>query len=120
MSLYDQVGGELVVTDVVARFYERVISDDMLSHWFKGSKPVELQRHLRTYLAVALDGPELYTGRSMREVHGGMRITNEAFDTMIARLLESLAESGVKSSVLTKVDARLGKLRAVIVDPLRA
>lgn len=120
MSLYDQVGGELVVTDVVARFYERVISDDMLSHWFKWSKPVELQRHLRTYLAVALDGPEHYTGRSMRKVHGGMRITNEAFDTMIARLLESLAESGVKSSVLTKVDARLGKLRAVIVDPLRA
>ncbi|MES2093705.1 MAG: group 1 truncated hemoglobin [Actinomycetota bacterium] len=116
MSLYDEIGGGSAIASVVADFWRRVSTDDALWPWFARAESEALRMHLRAYLAVALDGPEEYGGRSMRIAHVGLGVTGEAFDLMVARLGESLLAIGVDPESIARVDARLAKLRPVIVE----
>lgn len=116
MSLYDQIGGELALSVVVGDFWRRVSGDEVLSPWFAGVDSEVLTMHLHAYLTVALDGPELYEGRSMRHAHAGLKITGTAFDLLVTRLDESLLATGVTPESIRRVNARLGLLRPVIVE----
>ena len=68
------------------------------------------------YLTVALDGPEKYEGRSMRQAHAGLSITGEAFDLLLGRLSESLVVVGASAEHIRRIAARLNRLRPVIVE----
>ena len=116
MSLYDEIGGNAAITAVVADFWNRASTDDLLSPWFSTIDSAHRKFHLHAYLTVALDGPEAYEGRSMRQAHAGLRITGEAFDLLVLRLGESLAAVGTSQERITRVDARLSRLRPVIVE----
>ena len=116
MSLYEDIGGEAAITTVVADFWHRVSTDILLSPWFSTIDSTLLRFHLNAYLTVALDGPESYEGRSMRHAHAGLRITGEAFDLLVVRLGESLAAVGASPENIKRVDARLSRLRPVIVE----
>jgi hemoglobin len=75
------------------------------------------KRHLQAYLAVVLDGPELYLGRSMRHAHSGMGITQAAFDAVLTGLTDAFVSAGTEPKLIVKVNRRLERLRAAIVDP---
>ena len=120
MSLYDLLGGEDAISHVVADFYDRVSAHDVTAKWFTKVDPVTLQQHLRAYLAVALGGPELYSGRSMRNAHSKLHVTREAFDIVLGCFAQALAARGVAAGIIKQVDARLGSLRAVVVTAHRA
>jgi hemoglobin len=65
MTLYDEIGGEAAVAAVVADWWHRGSTDELLAAWFGGVEPEMFTAHLRAYLAVAFGGPEAYRGRSM-------------------------------------------------------
>jgi hemoglobin len=119
MSLYDLLGGEDTISRVVADFYDRVLAHDVTAKWFTKADPVTLQQHLRAYLAVALGGPEHYSGRSMRNAHGKLRVTGEAFDVVLGCFADALAARGVGASAIKQVHARLSALRPVVVTAHR-
>ncbi|CAN5262257.1 hypothetical protein BH09ACT2_BH09ACT2_20530 [soil metagenome] len=116
MNLYDEIGGDAAIAAVVSDFWQRVSADELLSPWFSVIDSHRLQFHLHAYLTVALDGPERYEGRSMRNAHAGLRVTGEAFDRLVLRLGESLEEVGAAPENILRVNARLSQLRPVIVD----
>ena len=115
MSLYEQLGGEAGVAVVVDDFYARIVADELLAPWFVHADHDSIRFHLKAYLAVALGGPEQYSGRSMRQAHGGLRITGEAFDTVLDRLVESLVAAGVDDAATAKVRSLVATLRPVVV-----
>lgn len=116
MSLYAQLGGDAGLAMVVDDFYSRIVADDFLGAWFVAVDHDRLRSNLLAYLAVALGGPEGYTGRSMRRVHGGLRITHEAFDAVLRKLAEALSAAKTEPQVATKVIAVVAQLRAVVVQ----
>ena len=116
MSLYDEIGGDAAIADVVDGFWHRVSSDESLWPWFSAIDSDQLTFHLRAYLSVAFDGPEEYEGRSMRHSHAGLNVTGAAFDRLLARLGESLVAFGTIPENIARVDARLKLLRPVIVE----
>ena len=116
MSLYDEIGGDAAIADVVDEFWHRVSSDESLWPWFSAIDSDQLKFHLRAYLTVAFDGPEQYQGRSMRHSHAGLKVTGVAFDRLLARLGESLVAIGTIPETVSRVDARLQVLRPVIVE----
>jgi hemoglobin len=116
MSLYDVIGGDAAIAALVATYWHRISTDAALLPWFSTIDSEQLRVHLRAYLSVALDGPEQYTGRSMRNAHAGLRVTGEAFDLLVARLDESLVAIGASPESIVRVDARLNLLRPVIVE----
>jgi len=116
MTLYEEVGGNAVIKSAVSVFYGRVIDDEALAHWFEGIDISRLRAHQRAFLSAALDGPQLFTGRDLREAHAGMAITDDAYTRVIAHLIVTLDDLGIEDRLLVEVEARLEALRTRIVE----
>ncbi len=116
MSLFEQIGGDQGMAKAVDDFYERMLADETLEPWFRGADLSQLKHHQRAFLAVGLGGPELYTGRSMRNAHAGLRITDAAYSSSVDHLAAALAGLGMSAGAVQKVIKRIELMRAAIVD----
>jgi hemoglobin len=116
VSMYEQVGGHPVVTTAVTVFYDRVAQDALLATWFADVDLSRLRAHQRAFLAAALDGPQLFSGRNILVVHSGLAVTHDAFSVFTQHLVATLADLGVGTAVLADVAARVEQLRASIVQ----
>lgn len=116
MTIYEQVGGHGVIKSAVSVFYGRVLEDDALAHWFEGIDISRLRAHQRAFLSAALDGPQLFTGKSLHDAHAGMEITDDAYTRVIAHLITTLDDLGVAEPLLADVEARLEALRGQVVQ----
>lgn len=116
MTLYDEIGGEDALSAAVDSFYERLLNDSEVSGWFDGLDLRQLKAHQRAFLAVGLGGPEHYDGRSMRNAHSGLGITDEAFTITVQHLAGALRDLGVEEPALKQVIKRIEMMRAAIVE----
>lgn len=114
-EIYDQLGGPDGVRTAVTVFYNRVTADPELGRWFQGVDLDRLKAHQRAFLTSAFGGPQVFSGRSLREAHADLEITDAAFDSMVSTLLTSLADLGVPTHAVTAVGERLEEARPDIV-----
>jgi hemoglobin len=98
-TLYDRLGGEAAIRAVVDDLVARAAADPKVNFTRKGTpkewKPTpENVAHLKSVLVdmigSATGGPQKYTGRSMKELHAGMKITPAEFDALAADLKATL------------------------------
>jgi hemoglobin len=115
MSIYDEIGGRDGVAVAVDTFYEHVMADDMLAPYFAETDMARQKRHLRTFLAAAVGGPERYEGRDMGAAHAGLAITEDAFDRVVGHLVATLDGLGVAAPTIGAIGEILAPLRARIV-----
>ena len=118
MTLYEQVGGDDALERAVEGFYQRMLADPDVAPWFNNIDLSRLKDHQRAFLAVGLGGPELYEGRSMRDAHVSLGITDAAYSAAISHLRDELQQLGVDDGVVAQIAKRLEMMRAVIVAPL--
>ncbi len=116
MNIYEELGGQAGIAVVVDDFYRRCLRDEVLVGWFGSADLQSLTVHLNAYLAVALGGPELYSGRSMRNAHAGLGITQEAWEALLRRFAEALAWAGVDGDLIETVSAKIGALHVAVVE----
>ena len=116
-SVYEQLGGETAIALAVDSFYDRMMADASLSHYFEGMDLEALRAHQRAFLAVALGGPEEYDGRSMRNAHSGLAITDDEFTSTVGHLGDALLELGVTPELVAQIARRIELMRAAIVEP---
>jgi hemoglobin len=112
LALFDRLGGEAGISNIVADFVPRVLADPRVNWERKGvtrsrfsfrrnrsesvmwkatPENVEvLKKHLTQFLALATGGPPQYDGKEMKAAHDGMRISNPEFDAAIGDLKASL------------------------------
>ena len=115
MSVYDELGGAAPVKAAVTVFYDRVLADPSLAHWFEGIDMSRLKAHQRAFLAAALGGPDLFSGRDLVGAHAGLAITDAAFDSIVEHLIVSLHDLGVADDVVAAIRTRLEPLRDDVV-----
>ncbi len=109
-SLYDRIGGETVVKQLVSKFYDRIMKDPELVPFFKNSS-MEKLRHMQTeYFRAALDGPLTYAGLSLAKAHQGRGITARHFNLFAQHVLAALKELGVNTEDIDAVIARINLL----------
>jgi hemoglobin len=89
-TLYERVGGEQVIAELIHRFYDRVVADPELKPFFKDSSIDKLRRMQREFFSAALDGPITYTGKPLGHIHHGRGITKHHFALYVGHLLETL------------------------------
>jgi hemoglobin len=118
MSIYDEIGGSTAVAAVVDSFYERVLADPHLTHYFEGVDVKRLKGHQRGFIAAAIGGAELYTGRSMREAHATLHIRPEHFDLVVGHLVDTMTSLNVPDSIIGQIGAKLTPLRDEIAPTL--
>ena len=108
-TLYEKFGGEETIAKVVDYFYELVLADDTVNHFFKNTDMEKQRRHQTKFISFALGGPNQYTGGSMAKAHAGMNLQPAHFDAIVKHLHDALAHFGVseadRSQALRKVEA---------------
>src|SRR5262249_29648686 len=75
-----------------------------------------LKKLLVEFVSMATGGPIKYTGRSMKESHKGMKITDAQFDALAGHLQKALEKNGAKPDDVTAVTAAVGGTRKDIVE----
>lgn len=99
-SLYDRIGGEAGVVQLVEAFYERVLADEELAPFFRHVPMDALRKMQKEFFSEALGGPLFYSGRPLREVHAGMEIKRRHLTRFTDCLLATLEaeQEGLKLS----------------------
>jgi len=89
-SLYDRLGGVYAIASVVDDFIERLLVNDILN-----SNPAikeardrvpkaGLKYRVTELVCQVTGGPQKYTGRSMKDSHKHLNITEKEWDVMVA------------------------------------
>ena len=101
-TLWTRLGGGATVRKVVDDWVALVASDPK-ANFSRGGKykltdaqVADLKDKLVAFISQATGGPIAYQGKSMKEVHKGMEITNAEFDAAVADLKKALEGQGVK------------------------
>lgn len=108
-TLFDKLGGKDAVDLVVDKFYERVLQDNRIKHFFANIDMKKQLSHQKAFLTYAFGGTDKYDGRYMREAHQALvqeqGLNSEHFDAVAEDLIETLKEMGVADNLLAEVAA---------------
>lgn len=108
-TLFEKLGGKEAVDLAVDKFYERVLADDRIKHFFANTDMNKQRSHQKAFLTYAFGGSTEYDGRYMREAHKELvetqGLSSEHFDAVAEDLMETLKEMGVPDDLLAEVAA---------------
>lgn len=108
-TLFEKLGGAAAVDVAVDRFYERVLQDDRIKHFFADTDMVQQRNHQKAFLTYAFGGSDKYDGRYMRQAHKDLvekqGLNSDHFDAVAEDLMTTLKEMGVSDDLLAEVAA---------------
>lgn len=108
-TLFDKLGGADAVNLAVDKFYDRVLQDDRIKHFFADVDMAKQRSHQKAFLTYAFGGTDQYDGRYMREAHRALvenhGLSSEHFDAVAEDLMETLKEMGVPEDLMAEVAA---------------
>jgi hemoglobin len=119
-SLYDRLGGEKGITKVVDDLVANVIADktykDKHKKHFQEGGVAGLKKKLVNQIGEATGGPQKYTGKTMKEAHKGLEITNADFDSLVGDLVKALKKNKVGDKEKKELLDMLGSMRKDVVE----
>lgn len=115
MSIYETLGREHGIRTAVDMFYERVLGDPQLTHYFDGVDMGRLRWHQVTLLSAVTGGPAAYEGRDLGEAHQHLGITGQHFERVVGHLDSTLEELNVDAGTRGAIVGVLGAHRDAIV-----
>ncbi len=108
-TLFEKLGGAEAVDMAVDRFYERVLQDDRIKHFFANTDMQKQRAHQKAFLTYAFGGTDQYSGAQMREAHKDLvekqGLNSDHFDAVAEDLMITLKEMGVSDDLLAEVAA---------------
>ena len=135
LSLFERLGGEAGVSNIVADFTQRALQDPRVD-WerkdVKGTRTLfhhgqsagwdgtpgnvmVLQAHLVQFLALATGGPAHYDGKEIKSAHANMHIANPEFDAAIGDLKVTLDKLKIPNKEQKELLAIVESTRPLIV-----
>jgi hemoglobin len=118
-SLYDRLGGYNAVAAVVDDFVGRLVTDKQFERFFVGhsvDSKKRIRQHIVDQFCAAAGGPCVYTGRTMRDSHAGLGITEAEWDAAAKHLVASLDKFKVGEQEQKDLLAFVSSLKGDIVD----
>lgn len=106
-TLYERLGGEDTINELVDDFYGRVRADESLQGFFEHSDMEALRHMQREFFAAALGGPIVYAGRGLREAHAGRGINVEHFRKFIDHMMATLKDKDISDDDSYDIISRL-------------
>ena len=115
-TLFDKLGGQQGLEQIVDEFYKRILADSTLNHYFAHTD-MEKQRHQQVaFFSDIFEGPKQYSGRTMETTHKGMNLQQQHFDAIAKHLSEAVAVRGVSQEDANAVLARVSSLKDAILN----
>lgn len=123
--LWDRLGGEPAVTLVVDDFVTRAAKNPAVNFTRKDegtewkatpTELVALKKHLVQWVSSVTKGPLKYEGKSMAEIHAGMKITNAQYTALMLDLKASLEKLKVNQLEQDELLSTISGFRKDIVE----
>jgi hemoglobin len=121
-SLWDRLGGEATLRKVVDEFVTLATRDPKVNYTRNGRFPLDEQalasakRTALEIISIGAGGPYLYSGRTIREIHEGMKITDAEFDAIAADFKTALDRSGADPADIDAAVEQVYHTRSEIVE----
>jgi hemoglobin len=120
-SLYDRLGGLAPISVVVSDFIDALVPDAVLNAnpaidaARKRVPAPYLKYHVTALVCQATGGPCQYQGRTMKEAHAHLNITEREWERMVTIFKEILAKYKVPAKETEELLAIVGSTKADIV-----
>jgi len=120
-TLYERLGGKEAIKMVINDFIDKLGSDKRITNQKIIDRVASidvnrLKMHLTDQVCMATGGPCTYTGRSMKEAHAGMDITEAEFDIMVDDLVQTLNAYKVPKKEQDELLALLAPMKSDVVQ----
>ena len=132
-TLFKRLGGTAGIQAIVDDMTARSINDPRVnfsrssvkSSWLGKKYPEwdaspqnvdRFKQHMVEFITLASGGPAEYTGREMRAVHAGMKITNNEFDAMVGDIKTSMDKLAIPAREKRDLLAIVETTRKQIVE----
>jgi len=122
LTLWDWLGGETNVRKIVDDFVKNAAPDPKVNVTRDGKIKLDdkgidhLKQLMVEYISSISAGPLRYTGKSMKEAHRGLGITDAEFDAGGAHFKKALEKNGVKQDDVNFIMQKLNETRKDIVE----
>ncbi len=120
-SLYDRLGGIYSIASVVDEFLERLLVNDILNAnpMIKNARDMVPKAGLKFRLSALIcqlaGGPEVYNGRTMKDAHVHLNISNAEWDEMVKVFVQTLTDFKVPQAEQDELLALVGPTKGDIV-----
>lgn len=114
--LYERLGGKPAIQAVVDDFVGNVAADSRINGFFANTNIPHLKKMLVDQICEASGGPCKYTGKSMKQAHAGMGITEAHFNALVEDLVKSLNKFNVPEREQKELLGALAAMKGDIVE----
>lgn len=124
-TLYDRLGGVYDIATVVDDFIERLYVNDTLNANPKIKEARDrvpkagLKYQVTAFICNSIGGPQNYTGRTMKETHKDLNITQKEWDAMAADFKVTLDKFNVPEKEQKELFDIVGSLKGDILMPAK-
>jgi hemoglobin len=135
LSLFDRLGGEVGISNIVTDFTPRALQDPRVNWdrkevkqggfslhsaksetWDPNPQNVNiLKTHIVQFLTLATGGPAHYEGKEIKSTHAGMHISNPEFDAVTGDLKASLDRLRIPNTEQKELLSIIESTRPLIV-----
>jgi hemoglobin len=113
-SLFDDLGGEPALRQIIDRFVDRVFDDVMIGFFFRNARRERIKEKEYEFAARHLGAEVEYTGRAIDEAHRAHPIMGGQFARRLMILKETLEAAGVPEHVKQHWLAHTESLRPLV------
>jgi hemoglobin len=117
-TLYSELGGYDAVAAVTDGLLAKLVADPSLGRFFVGhseSSGKRTRQMIVDFLCEKTGGPCYYTGRSMKDIHTGLKISEADWNAAAGMLVATLKEHNVPQPLQDKVVEFVVSLKPDIV-----
>ena len=119
-TLYERLGGEKAIDMVVDKFYDHVMADNRIRHFFSNVNMDELREHQKRFVSYAFGGPSEYSGQSLRDAHRHLveeaGLSDEHFDAVLEALAQALRDAEVDDQLIEEAAAIVESQRNEVLN----
>ncbi|PHZ86279.1 group I truncated hemoglobin [Paremcibacter congregatus] len=115
-TLYDKIGGQAAITQVVTRTLDLSLQDPRIKHTFARSKMDRLAKHISDQVCQLTGGPCIYTGVTMKKAHVGLELTTLHFNALVENLQQAMREANIPTATQNKLLALLAPMHRDVVE----
>ncbi len=98
-SFFEELGGMPCLQRVHRIFYDKLLAHPWLKGFFKGVPRSHLEGQQSDFMCGVFGGPKVYGGRSPKDAHVHLFITEEVFLTRHELLRQALTEAGIRTDL---------------------
>ncbi|WP_345817098.1 group 1 truncated hemoglobin (plasmid) [Paraburkholderia sp. PREW-6R] len=115
-SLYKAFGEQPGLVRIIDDFYDLLLVDPRTKPYFEGAPIKRIKQKLAEQFCVLLDGPCVYTGRTMKRAHEGQNIDRAAFNALVEDLQTAMDRNGVPFRDQNRLLAKLAPMYRDVQD----